>query len=737
MRKNFTIVKMSSYSKSASLDDPFSGLPEALRRYLRDQGWITLTPLQKRVIDAFRNEKEHFVVSSATGSGKTEAVYLPVAESLLATPSHGQFAVLSILPTRALINDQARRLKPLFQAVGVSVHPWHSDISPSEKQRAKTSQNAVLITTPESLEARFVSDATDISSWFCDLRYIVIDEFHQFLGTDRGRHLQSLLSRLLMHLRQVPRVIVLSATLPHEGSIAQFFHGIYTLSLPVLIKDSWARPISVSILSVHLNHADHEARKLIARFLLNHHRNEGNLLLFANSRRETEEAAAFISDIIDEYGLRYKVVTHHSSVGKHFRTTAEHQLREQTNVLCCATTTLEVGIDIGNITHVILYRPPASVSSFVQRAGRSARKAGVPARATIWVNLRGSQKEQPESILDLLEPELLQAIAIVELQREGFLEKPLSSVHVSVLIHQILSTLAESGYLGQHDLEDRLRRRGAFKDWSESSFSCLLDHLQTTEVIQRVGTSDKLSLSKKGEQIVRRKDFYAIFPTPKEWALFYKGTHVGSISRDIDPTKGIILRVAGAAWEVLAVDHDRGKLTVAPTRGGTIPKFPPSGVAPVSNEIMSKMKSVLLSAEEFDYVHSDLRTVLARARNQASNLGITKTNVVPSGTNHTLWFPWVGGKLFTTLTLLLNQHISEVYYPLAIEFSVPVQEFKRILDQASESLITLDDRIESFYLAKYDYLAPRSILEKQYRRDFLQENEALELLRNTARDLEG
>ncbi|MFN7951356.1 MAG: DEAD/DEAH box helicase [bacterium] len=199
----------------------FDLLHEGVRRWIYERRWRELRPIQERTARLVLSGDQDVLVSAATAGGKTEAAFLPIASRLAEVRDPG-FACLAVIPLKALINDQHPRLEALFAGVGIEVHRWHGDVSASAKRKLKLKPAGVLLITPESLEALFVLQGPKIPALFASLRFVVVDEVHSFIGTERGRQLQSLLHRVELGIgRRVPR-LALSATLGDLSLAAEF-----------------------------------------------------------------------------------------------------------------------------------------------------------------------------------------------------------------------------------------------------------------------------------------------------------------------------------------------------------------------------------------------------------------------------------------------------------------------------------------------------------------------------------
>ena len=204
---------MTTSPPSDSSSAHFETLHPDVQRWVWEQGWTTLRDIQEQAIAPILNHQDA-IVAAATASGKTEAAFLPIFSTLMQTqPRPCGIEVLYLSPLKALINDQYDRLSDLGERLDIPVHPWHGDISTLRKRKVLQSPSGILLMTPESLEAFFVRRGHEAKAIFEPLQYVVIDELHSFIGTERGQQLRSLLHRLESALGKSITRIGLSATL--------------------------------------------------------------------------------------------------------------------------------------------------------------------------------------------------------------------------------------------------------------------------------------------------------------------------------------------------------------------------------------------------------------------------------------------------------------------------------------------------------------------------------------------
>ena len=335
-------------------DSPLWQLPNTYRAFYG--AFAALHPFQHEVIPSILQGHD-VILRAATGSGKTEAVLAPCLERVIG--SGRSEAILYVVPTRALAQDLRRRLESiLHERLGLRLGIRTGDV-----KRLPAGQADVLLTTPESLDVMLGSPNREVQAFLQRVSVIIIDEVHQFIQGYRGQHLAYLLQRLDRRRRQRLQKIALSATLSGPEVICE---ALDLQPDTVFVSSPVQRPIQPHL--VHLQHEDEELVALIDDLVQRFgHR---KLLLFANSRSRCDRLFA----LLRQHGsLQQATYLHYSNLKPRQRQEVERQFQRRAQALCIATSTLELGIDIGDVDAVVLYEPPESATTFVQRLGRANR----------------------------------------------------------------------------------------------------------------------------------------------------------------------------------------------------------------------------------------------------------------------------------------------------------------------------------------------------------------------------
>ena len=661
----------------------FELLSEPVRKWIWQQKWPSLRDVQEKGIPAILSGGD-VVISAKTAAGKTEAALLPLL-TRIASREQAQdgFSVLYVSPLKALINDQYRRLQGLCENAGVLLNKWHGDVAADAKARARRRPSGIVLITPESLEALLVRRGSEAKFLFSALDAIVIDELHAFIGSERGVQLTSILNRIEIAAgRDRIDRIGLSATLgdmalaaealrPGEGDKVKRVHGLdegngvklqirgYYLKgeEPEAAKfaddaddDDDAPPLSEEDVDPEEEgHDEFGIPAALSADLFRFLRGDSNLL-FAGSRRNVEIYADKLRRMCDDARLPNEFFPHHGSLSKSEREDVEIRLRDDPRpTTAVATTTLELGIDIGDVASVGQIGPGYSVASIRQRLGRSGRRAGKAAILRIFVIEPTPDKGGHP--LDRLNLDLIQSIAMIECLREGWCEPPAKwGLHLSTLIHQILALIIQTGGIRAAAAWKLLCDRGPFKTVDRSTFADLLRCMasQDNRLIEQ-SPEGLLMVGEMGERITESHEFYPVFATEREYRILHETRVLGTypISSPVAPGETIIF--SGRRWKILEIDDLTRTITVKPTRGGKPPYFSGDGGG-IHDHIVQTMRKILDSDAVYPYMDTVAVDLLADARHAYREFELDRRSIIPYG-NGALVFPWVGTKKLQTLAL--------------------------------------------------------------------------------------
>jgi ATP-dependent Lhr-like helicase len=735
---------------------PFDRLAPFIQEYIYTRAWTELRQVQVEACRVIFDTDAHLLIAAGTASGKTEAAFLPVLTLLHQNPP-ATIGVLYIGPIKALINDQFERLNDLLKEADIPVWAWHGDVSQSRKQKLLKNPKGVLQITPESLESLLLNKNTELIRLFGDLRFVIIDEIHAFMGCDRGCQILCQLARLSRFTQKPPRRIGLSATLG-DYSLAEKWLQSGTAT-PVITPEIKGGQRQVRLSVEHFYLPNQPAMQEKAPPLSNRSSYEEGLggvstinpyyryifdtsksrkcLIFANNRTQTESVIANLRQIAQTEGLPDIYHVHHGSISASLRDVAEEAMRGTTPAVTAATVTLELGIDIGQLERVIQLDAPLSVASFLQRLGRTGRR-GSPADMRFVCTEDELLGE--ESLPEQIPWQLLQCIAIIQLYVEERWIEPIKPIQYpfSLLYHQTMSMLASMGELSPAALAQQVLTLPVFAAISQDDFRQLLrylidiDHIQVTE-------KGGLIVGLTGEKIVRNFHFYAVFPDTVEYVVRDESGEIGSIV--MPPLPGNRFALAGRTWEVLEVEGKRKTVFVKQVEGIASSSWRGGG-GNIHTKILERMRGVLVESTEYPYLQPQAKERLKAARNLALSARLDRNNIIFLEGNTCCIFPWMGTSAYRTLERFLNFFVR---YSLGIRkiaglspYFLTVQLGKSGLEELTQEFVLFCKKQLTEYdlisseeapkLQKYDEFIPNNLLRKAFACDYLDVAELRQIL---------
>ena len=729
----------------------FHRLAPFLQAYIYNNEWAEMRPIQLESCKALFEHDAHLLLASGTASGKTEATFLPILTLLHEKPS-SSVGVLYISPIKALINDQFLRLGDMLRDAEIPVWHWHGDVGQAHKQKLLKNPSGVLQITPESLESLLINRTHELPRIFGDLRFVVIDEVHVFMDSDRGRQLLCQLARLERLAQVQPRRIGLSATLGDYNLAESWLAAGTQRTVITPTVQSGGRKIRLALEHFFVGEAESIEESetepqlenvaqtpALERYVFDATQNR-KVLIFVNNRRDAESIINSLRTIAEGEGKPDVYHVHHGSISPSLREAAEDALREgDLPTITAATVTLELGIDLGRLERVVQIDAPYSVASFLQRLGRSGRRDQA---SEMWLVVRETEPTAKTPLPDQIPWNLLQTIAIIQLYlEERWIEPKRNKVlPYSLLYHQTMSTLASSGELTPAELARRVLVLPPFREVQQEHFKTLLQHLLETDHLQRTDEGG-LIVGLTGERTVRNFRFYAVFADNEEFTVRDESREVGSIGSP--PPPGERFGLAGRTWEVLEVDAKRRVVHAKRVKGRASATWTGSG-GEIHTRILERMRQVLVEQTAYRYLQANALQRLEQARNLARNTTLDTSTIVSLGGDTFAIFPWMGTVAIRTFEKLIRLHCAtalkarqiDVKSPYYLTFKTPVSNPETILQtikQALERNLTAQDLLapdESPSLEKYDVFIPADLRRQAFARDHL---DLLELQRCVSR----
>ncbi|MEO0686467.1 MAG: helicase-related protein, partial [Cyanobacteria bacterium J06649_11] len=378
-------------------------------------------------------------------------------------------------------------------------------------------------------------------------------------------------------------------------------------------------------------------------------------LIFANNKSQTESVIASLRQIAANQRQPDIYHVHHGSISASLRQVAENAMREPHKpAVTAATLTLEVGVDIGYLQRVIQLESPSSVASFLQRLGRTGRR-GEPADMRFVCPEKQAPLEAP--LPKQIPWQLLQSIAIIQLYLEEKWIEPIAPIKypLSLLYHQTMSILAATKEISPSILAKKIFNLSSFQHVSQEDYKLLLRYLVSIDHINKT-EEGKLILGLAGEKIVKRFQFYAVFPETLEFTVKYDSTDIGTIV--IVPKVGSQFGLAGKTWEVLDIDFAKKTIFVKPVEGKA-GIFWRGGSGTIHSKILQRMQRVLLEDTEYAYLQQNAKQRLQEVRQLASDFELDKRTIIKLEKGKCCIFPWMGTVAYNTLQRLLNNFCRE------------------------------------------------------------------------------
>lgn len=537
-------------------------------------GWPALRPLQEQSVEPILNG-HHALLIAPTAGGKTEAAMLPILSRMLNEEWKG-LSVLYVCPIKALLNNLEARLAHLAGLLGRSVQLWHGDIGQGEKKRTESDLPDILLTTPESLEGILIGSRRDHQRLLGNVRCVVIDELHAFAGDDRGWHLLALLERIQALSTEPIQRIGLSATVGKPKALLDWLAAHSPGDRTLVHIQS---PPAQADLRVDYVGSLSNAAILISQL----HRGEKRLV-FCDSRSRVEELS------ISLRALGVDVFVSHAALSADTRRQAEQAFAERQNCVVVATSTLELGLDVGDLDRVIQIDAPGSVASFLQRLGRTGRRAG-SRRNMIFIATRDDG--------------LLESLAIVQLFEKGYVE-PVSSppLPYHLVVQQLFAMLFERGLeLEEQEFLELLGRVPGYAEILNASWTVLRDHLVASGYLIRTGFF--LSLGLKAERAFQGKglaDLCVSFDSPRSFAAMQGNTllgHIDPLSLANRKDGPILLALGGRSWRVASVDWTRDRVYVEPADKKGVSRWM-GGTRGVSRVIATQVREIIGNPPDAD-----------------------------------------------------------------------------------------------------------------------------------------
>lgn len=609
----------------------FERLHPAVRHHVVNSlGWRSLRPLQERAIDPIL-AGHHVLLGAPTAGGKTEAAVLPLL-SRMVDEDWPAVSVLYVCPLRALLNNLLPRLEGYCSLLGRRAALWHGDVGQGERRRLLADPPDVLLTTPESIEAMLISRRVDSNDLFRSLRSIVVDEIHAFAGDDRGWHTLAVLNRLDAAAgREIAR-IGLTATVGNPEWLLDWLVCGGAGQRNVVMDDG-AGATGLDLEIDWVANLPNAARVISAL-----HRGEKRLV-FADSRSRVESLAAALR------ACGTTTYVSHSSLSRDDRRQAEGAFAEGRDCVIVATSTLELGIDVGDLDRVIQVGAPRTVASVLQRTGRTGRRGGT---------------ERNCLFLATSQMELMVAAALVRLVRVGWVEPivpPAYPIHLAA--QQLLARVLSEGRVGRSSWPGDFARVQDQSGLDSGVALRVLEHMLDGDILVEDGGI--LGIGPAGEAEYGRRHFMdvtSLFLTVPLLTVRWGQKEVGSVDASGLATRdgrSPVLLLGGRAWRMRSVDWARRAVWVEPTEGVGRTRWAGEGGA-LSAEVCGAVRDVLVDPSPItDALSERAAAKLADVRGEHAWVRPARTTVVgDEARGRASWWTFAGGRANRDLATVLD-----------------------------------------------------------------------------------
>ncbi|MCT7657633.1 DEAD/DEAH box helicase [Mycobacterium deserti] len=598
--------------------------PVVLHHIVNTLEWNGLRPLQQAAIEPILHGHDALLLAPTAG-GKTEAAAFPIL-TRAANENWWGLSVLYVCPLRALLNNIEPRLHTYAEWVGRRAQLWHGDTGQGKRQKILEDPPDILLTTPESLEGMLVSTKVNPREHFANLRAIIIDEVHAFAGDDRGWHLLAVLERLERLAGQRIQRIGLSATVGNPAQLLRWLQGSEAdqrpadVVAPELVANSGRPPGDVT-----LDHVGSipNAAKVISLL----HAGEKRLV-FCESRREVEELAR---------ELRAHEVTtfvSHSSLSVDERRRAEQAFAEARDCVIVSTSTLELGIDVGDLDRVIQINAPSSVASFLQRLGRTGRRPGTLRNALF---------------LTTTSEGLLRAAGVLRLWTRGYVEPvlaPRSPRHIAA--QQLLAICLQESRVGLNVWREWWNGLPIFDEHANQIVAGLVESLHLES------DAGMLFIGPEAEQRFGRRNFMdlvSVFTANPEFTVIEGRHELGTVdpivlTRKVAGPRIIVL--AARSWQVTYIDWKRRRCYVEPSDIPARMRWA-GDAGPLSFSLVRAERGVLLGVDPEVTISKRAAKALEEIR-ENHHIEVSANGLVLLREGDDVhWWTWAGARANATL----------------------------------------------------------------------------------------
>ena len=641
-------------------------------------GFSTLTEIQKKASPVILQKKDSLVIAP-TGSGKTECSVIPIFSLLKNSKKKGKIKALYITPLRALNRDVFRRITKYAQENTLSLKIRHGDTSQKDRRAIRDDPPDILITTPETLVILLTQPK--MLDALSELEWVVIDEVHELLASERGSQLSLSVERLEFNSRYPLTKIGLSATVGNFEEAGKFVVG--TKRKCKIVRDTSVRAYDVDILYVDGTISD-VAEKIIEHVL--ELDLDSPILLFTNTRGEAE----FLASILKEKsGIQIEL--HHGSLSREVREETEMSLREGRRGIVVCTSSLELGLDIGSVELVIHYGSPRQVSKLIQRIGRSRHNRNASAKGLIITNNPDDEFE---------------ARAILDRIKDGSIEE--QKIHdgsLDVLAHHLVGLTMQIGEISVEEAFELVTKAYPFRNLQLQELVEVLDLLDSNYLIFFDRT--KMTFWKKGRSFKYYFENLSTIPDILKFRVFDSVGKkiIGSLDQrfvgDFGDS-GNIFVLKGSQWRILSVDEKSFFVNVEPFRGGgtTVPYWEGESI-PIDYKTAKKVGNfrTRVGNGSLELTNKVIEKFTCAQIPDENNVVIESSKTQGSIVIHSCFGTKINATLSTLLSSMLSSMLGSVVDSRSDGYRIVLSSRSRISEKLFLEIINDDYQLHSIVTA--------------------------------------
>jgi ATP-dependent Lhr-like helicase len=654
--------------------------------------------VQRQAIPIITEGKSCLIISPTAG-GKTEAAILPVLSNIYnSSITTGKIQTIMVAPLKALLNDlELRILDWLIFLEDLTIFKWHGDVSAFHKNKQRQKPASILLTTPESLDVMLVSQKIDNKTYFEHVHSVIVDEAHYFAGDSRGAQLSSILERIQKYVSVPIQRIGLSATIGDPDAVAQWLSG----SGPeCIVVKAEGQNRSLLIEDILIDEEDPDYGEILQNTLASLTR-QGKTIVFSNSKREVELTAR----LLEKEGIR--VMVHHGSVSKLLREEFEGEMRDNPgDAVISATSTLELGIDIGGLNRVIQKGNLPSVNSFLQRIGRAGRVDG-----KAHIGLVSSSFE--EFILNM---------AMATLGMEQYFE-PLrpSQKRYDILLQQLLLEILSNFGISVDSFYEKIKMAYPFREILRSELDDLIRYWEEKNLIQRDGIIliiGPVIEKKYGSR--NYMELYSVFDVNEFYTVFHQEEEIGLLESwfafSLTPNESVF-QLAGRKWRVIEVVQEIKRIYVNPAKDALPPSWSGGGNFSIEYAVARRFQDILAGSYKIkEKIIPEAYKTLEKYKRSIAYNPILAGQIGISQIGKKIWIETYAGSMinniisFHLMDSFPKAKIIQNFYRLEIEMQ------KLNSEEILKSLVTFCTEVTQMDQIQWNLYLGRHLSDFQYSR---------------------